>query len=102
MYPRRGDPAVDRPILRKSKAYIDQQVAAGLAEYVDQRDPRKGIICREMLFFGSRPLPDSPARPDYFPAELPGLRFQQPPTSTLPSMAAIRARWDWTAQPMMA
>ena len=98
VFAHRNNPAVDRPILRKSKSYVEDQVTRRVADWVDPSDRKKGIICREMLFFGNRPLPTVPVRPDYFPAELPGLRFQQPSTSSIPPMAAIRARWDWSTE----
>ena len=98
VFSRRSNPAVDRPIVRKSRSYVEDQIARKRAVWVDPSDARKGIVCCEMLFFGNRPLPTPPSRPDYFPAELPGLRFQQPATSALPSMAAIRANWDWSRE----
>jgi len=49
VFARRANPSADRPIVKKSESYADAQVAAGLADYVDPKDKRKGIIAREYL-----------------------------------------------------
>ncbi len=46
MFARGANPRVDRPILKKSVSYTDEQVASGRADYVDPTDRSKGIICR--------------------------------------------------------
>jgi hypothetical protein len=100
VFARRANPSVDAPILRKSKTYIEQQVAEGRADYVDPADPRKGIVCRELLHFGHRPLAPEPQTSTYSPVELPGLRYM-PPASDLHAHSARNARldWNWMREP---
>jgi len=73
---------VDRPILRKSRSYVEGEVLAGRAEWVNPKDHSQGIICREMLYFGPRLDPSPVASPDdpakLPPLELPGLIFVPP------------------------
>ena len=95
VFARRSNPAVDRPILRKSRAYVEEQVNRGAAFWVDSCDPRKGIMARDMLHFDLKALPQLESRLEYFPAELPGVYFQQPKTSSQPSFLSIREGWDW-------
>jgi len=82
VFARRANPAVDRPILRKSRVYVEGEVAAGRANWVDSDDPAQGIICRELLYFGPRIDPPSVSSPDdpakLPPLELPGLIFVPP------------------------
>lgn len=49
VFARRSNPAIDRPILRKSLIYCAGQVASGLADWVDCLNPRKGIVAQEYL-----------------------------------------------------
>jgi len=59
-------------------------VASGAAEWVDPKDRRKGIICRETLYFGARPLrPEKPffrkkQKRTLGGGEVEGLRYQPP------------------------
>lgn len=54
VFARGANPRVERPILKKSKSYCDQQVMLGIADYIDPTDPSKGMLCRELLYFGER------------------------------------------------
>ena len=94
VFSRGSNPSADRPILRKKLPYLADQVRAGLADPVDPGDLRKGIIARELLRFGTKPQPEPVY--SFSPAELPGLRFVPPPNTARPSMASIRAGWDWS------
>jgi hypothetical protein len=96
VFARRSNPSVDSPILRKSKTYIEAQVAAALANWVDPADPRKGIIAREMLYFGQREFQAETADLTTFPAiELPGLHLEFPKNCEGVSMASVRGNWEW-------
>lgn len=83
MFARGSSPQIDRPILRKSKLYVEDQVSIGRAEWVDANDHTKGILCRELLYFGPPdalgydPLPLG-SRLKLAPLELPGLIFREP------------------------
>lgn len=80
-------------------SYLESQVKTGLADWVDACNPGKGIIAREMLQFGARPLPELPlTAPQYCLGELPGLKFIPPKTDTRPSIAFVREAWDWSAE----
>ena len=94
VFPRGSNPRVDRPILRKNRTYVEEQINLGLADWVNLADPRQGIIARELLRFGPKAQPDPVYT--FSPAELPGLRFVPPPNTAHPSMASIRAGWDWS------
>lgn len=106
VFARRANPAVDRPIQRKSKFYADGEVAAGRADYIDPANPVKGIICRELLYFGERKLQAEPDDcPNAFRAngELRGVKFIPPPNDPrLAILAAIRAGWDWSVEQVPA
>ena len=100
MFARGTNPSIDRPFLRKSKTYVFNQVRLGRADWVDPEDPRKGIICRELLHFGYRPLVSTmPTIEENVrtlpPIELPGLRLQSSRNCEGISMAAVRANWRW-------
>ena len=49
VFARRSNPAIDRPIIRKSVSYAEAQVSDRLADWVDVNDKRRGIIAREYL-----------------------------------------------------
>ena len=86
----RSNPSVSRPILRKSKTYVAEQVESGRADWVDSEDQSKGILCRELLNFGPKLEIASPA--PYMPVlELPGLKFIPPPNQT---PFALKV-WHW-------
>jgi hypothetical protein len=98
VFARRANPSVDRPILRKSESYAKDQIERGRAVWVDPDDPRQGIICREILFFGERRTPLSPKtkkrRRGVLPAiEVGNTRFEQPTTIPSPLIAAISRRF---------
>ena len=78
MFAKRSNPFVDRPILRKSKNYVEQQVSHGRAHWVDPEDHKKGIVCREMLYFGERALKPEPVSAKSSPR--PNLRWEPPKT----------------------
>ena len=101
VFARRSNPAVDRPILRKSKSYVEEQVGRGVAEWVDETNPKRGIICCEMLASGKVLETVSAENTDWqwkANGELRGVKVVPPSTSPEPSMAAIRARWDWSTE----
>ena len=103
VFARRTNPSIDKPILRKKMKYLEDQVASGVADWVDSREPRRGIIAREMLHFGDRALPVATVEisTDYqwrLDGELRGVRFVSPTTTSKPSVAAIREGWDWSKE----
>lgn len=108
VFARGANPRVDRPILRKSKRYTDDQVAAGRADYIDPQDPARGIICRELIYFGPRTVIDPPATTTSAAmAELPGLKFIPPASSEknptlqrilIEPLFAAAASWDWSRE----
>lgn len=98
VFARRANPSVDRPILRKSESYARDQVLAGRAHWIDPDEPRKGVVCREILFFGERrtPLPPNTKkrRRGVLPAlEVGNTRFEQPTTVPSPLIAALSRRF---------
>jgi hypothetical protein len=98
VFARRANPSIDSPILRKSESYIKQQLAAARVDWVDPTDPRKGVICREMLYFGERALPVETVSVSSLllpPLELPGLHLEKPKNCEGISMASVRANWSW-------
>jgi hypothetical protein len=104
VFARRSNPAFDQPIVRKSKSYVTDQVEHGVAEWIDALDRSKGIICREMLYFGPRAFPSLSTaivledRGSETPIELPGLHMEFPKSCAGESMASVRANWDWNWQ----
>lgn len=54
VFARRSNPSIDRPIQRKSPSYCTAQVDTLAADWVDENDHGKGIVAREMLYFGPR------------------------------------------------
>lgn len=86
VFARRANPCVDRPILRKSESYANEQIQWGRATWVDPEDPRKGIICREVLYFGERLTPPA-ADTGNSNSFVVGVKFQPPKSaifSTIP------------------
>lgn len=86
VFARRSNPAIDKPILRKNLSYAEEQVDSGLAEWVDPLDRSRGVIAREMLYFGEKALPlQTVSVSDKFPSltggEIPGLKFVAPRTA---------------------
>lgn len=104
MFARGSNTSIDRPIARKSKSYIDQQVLEGRADYVDFTDYRKGIIAREMLYLGERELPPEVGGRDsgfvgglkYIPAPM-AKNPLIPRVEIQPTFLAIR-NWDWSME----
>lgn len=83
IFPRKSNPAVDRPVVRKKMVYLEAQVAQLLADWVDSSDKSKGIICRDMLYFGPREFTYDPPSECYMPPrEIPGVFFQEPQSAT--------------------
>ena len=106
VFARGSNPAVDRPILRKSESYCNLQVEEGRADWLDPDDHAKGMICRELIYFGEREIPLEPGDVSRLEsAELPGVRFVYSRDRN-PAIAAVRVepflaaarQWDWTAQ----
>lgn len=94
VFARRSNPAVDRPILRKSLSYGETQVADLLADWVDVNDKRKGIVAREYLpRTGVVELPAAPTCTVSLAAlEIPGLSFK--PSTPLAPPAQELARFS--------
>jgi len=97
VFARRSNPAFDQPIVRKSKSYVTDQVEHGVADWIDALDRSKGIVCREMLYFGPRAyhievIEDTGGES---PIELPGLHMEFPKSCAGESMASVRANWQW-------
>ena len=68
-------------------SYAEQQIALGWVEWVDPADPRKGVICRDLLNFGGRPKEVPLTIGNILPSiEAPGTRYQGPPT---PKVVAV-------------
>jgi hypothetical protein len=78
VFARGSNPRVDSPIIRKKLTYLEQQVEAGIADWVDAADNRQGIICRELLYFGPRQEVPAPVPNRLPPIEVSGCRFQLP------------------------
>lgn len=81
VFARRSNPSVDRPFLKKSLFYVTEQVNAGRADWVDPARPEKGIICRELLYFGEpaqRVETVAISKLGFTTGEIPGLRWVGP------------------------
>lgn len=80
VFARRTNPSIDPPLVRKSLSYGEEQVARGLAYWVDAADPRQGILCRELFQFAPPAIAPEPAKhqQQLNCAELPGLHFRPP------------------------
>ena len=106
VFARGANPRVDRPILKKSKSYADEQVVLGRAEYIHPTNPAHGIICRELLYFGP---PRFEAEPNdllnsfNLSGELRGVKFIPPSNDPrLGILAQLRAGWDWSGEQALA
>lgn len=110
VFARRSNPSIDRPILRKKLSYAEAEVKAWRAAWVDPADPRKGIICREMLVSEKRLIPVETVTVASFSGELPGLRYIPAPMITNPTIARLVSellpiaapKWDWSQEPVSA
>lgn len=111
VFGRGTNPRIDPAILRKSESYAALQVQAGRADWLDPDAHSKGILCRELIYFGPRPvLVETVEISTAFSAELPGIRFIPPRTEknpTLPhlessTLLAAAPYWDWSAEPASA
>ena len=85
LFARGSNPAIDRPIQRKSVSYGAAEVEAGRADWVDANEPAKGIICRAFLYRGETLKPAQPEqltklshRNALPPVEVSGLKFDDP------------------------
>ena len=95
VFARGANPRVDAPILRKSKTYVEQAVNDGRADWVDPADHKKGIVCREILYFGERePKPEPKSEYDYsfVGDELRGVIFADPNPER--NRALLAFRWE--------
>lgn len=111
VFGRGANPRIDPPILRKSESYAALQVAERRADWIDPTDHAKGILCRELIYFGPRAvqvetIPVSCLN-SLCSAELPGIRFIPPPAfkpnPTLPhlnqeTLLHSAPHWDWSAE----
>jgi hypothetical protein len=87
-----AEPSIDRRIQRKSMSYITEEVTRGRADWVDSADRRKGIICREMLWLGLKPLaPEPECLSPMRGAEIPGIIFKEPASAAWRKDPASRA-----------
>jgi hypothetical protein len=89
-----AEPSIDRRIQRKSMSYITEEVGKGRADWVDCGDRRKGIICREMLHLGFKPLAPEPEKRLYglAPSEVSGLAMRVVLTEAGRDVQRFRAR----------
>lgn len=87
VFSRGSNPAIDRPLQRKSLSYATGEVEAGRADWVDPADPAKGILCRAFLYSGQQLIvaaPESlsklarPRRCPIPPIEVGNARFDDP------------------------
>lgn len=87
VFSRGSNPAIDRPIQRKSVSYASGEVEAGRADWVDRDSPAKGIVCRAFLYSGQQLVVAAPealsklARPrpcPLPPIEVGNNRFDEP------------------------
>lgn len=95
VFARGANPRVDRFILKKNFNYCSEQVDTGRADWVDPHDARKGIIAREMLYFGERtsqPEPEYSFDPSFVNDELRGVIFADPHPAR--NRALLAMRWE--------
>ena len=111
VFGRGANPRIDLPILRKSESYAALQVEERRADWINPDDHSRGILCRELIYFGPRAVYlETVELSTAFPAELPGIRFIPPPNQknpTLPhlesqNLLAAAPQWDWSAEPASA
>lgn len=108
VFARRANPAFDRPILKKSLNYVTEQVESGRATWVDPLDPAKGILCREVLYFGERAIPVETVSVCDIPLsdKAMGLKFIPPKMAQNPTLPRVQSenllaaceRWDWSTE----
>jgi hypothetical protein len=60
VFSRGSNPAIDRPIQRKSLSYAAEEVEAGRADWVNRDDLTQGILCRAILYSGERLVTAAP------------------------------------------
>lgn len=60
VFARGSNPAIDRAIQRKSETYVQSEVEAGRADWVNPDDHSKGIVCRAFLYSGETFKPAQP------------------------------------------
>jgi hypothetical protein len=107
VFARRSHPSTHSPIQRKSKSYVEEEVLRGRADWIDPNDHRKGIICREMLYFGEKRVVVDTVSITSFSGELPGLKYVAAPMAKNPTIARLISellpqaapRWDWSQEP---
>lgn len=106
VYARRANPAYDRPILKKSLAYVTEQVESGRAAWVNPLDPAKGIKCREVLYFGEREVRVETVDLGEFPISdrTLNLKFIGPknPLTRFISNLGPNCPWDWSLEPIQS
>jgi hypothetical protein len=91
VFGRGADPRKHRPLVRKSMVYLEEQVSSGVADWVDARDHKQGIVAREVLYFGPRAELAQPIDSSKLPAlELPGLKFEPPKKTRPPYLPLLR------------
>ena len=114
VYPRGSNPRVDRPILRKSIHYAEEQVVNFLASWIDPLDPAKGIVALDFLPSG-KAIDAAPEQIDRLtsslsPAEVGGCKFCPPNTPKNPTIPRIHLEslqlaainWDWSKEASLA
>ena len=106
VFARRANPSADRPILRKSISYASLQVDSGKADWIDRAHPEKGIICREMLYFGRRALPVETVEVSVDAGFVFGLKYVPPMMEKNPTLPRVQIdplqiavpNWDWSQE----
>jgi hypothetical protein len=84
VFARGANPAIDRPNVRKSESYGQEEVDAGRADWIDLNDYSKGILCRAFLYSGEVLKPAAPeilfklSRRSLPPLEVHGAQFDDP------------------------
>lgn len=105
VFARGVNPSVEKPILHKSKSYAFSQVECGRADWVDPLDHSRGIIAREMIYFGPKEL--APEQPSSISPGIFGLKFIPPKMEKNPTLTRLEyaslvdsaPSWDWTHEP---
>ena len=84
VFSRGSNPAIDRPNVRKSERYGEEEVLACRADWIDPHDHAKGILCRAFLYSGEILKPAQPeqirrlSRKALPPLEVSGIQFSDP------------------------
>ena len=87
VFSRGSNPAIDRPNVRKSETYGEEEVLAGRADWIDPDNHAKGILCRAFLYSGEMLKPAQPdqirqlSRKALPPLEVSGTQFSDPKKS---------------------